>query len=124
MKFFNLFLAVMFLVFAFVQVNDADPLLWIAIYGAMAVMAVLAAFKVYPRVVLVVLFTLYLAYSYVFIDGVKIWLSQDNKAALFDDVAKMQHPWIEESREFLGLAICLLVLIVYIVLGFRQRGTS
>lgn len=45
----NFLLAVMFLVFAFVQVNDPDPIIWILIYGVMAVMAIMAIFEFYPE---------------------------------------------------------------------------
>ncbi|HYI78522.1 MAG TPA: transmembrane 220 family protein, partial [Chryseolinea sp.] len=37
MRIVNFILAVLFLLFAFVQINDPDPVIWILIYGAMAV---------------------------------------------------------------------------------------
>lgn len=117
MKVLNFILAVMFLFFAFLQVDDPDPLLWILIYGAMAVLAVLAMFNMFfPRITLILL-VVFVAYSLVYLDGVREWLQHDDKAALFDDVAKMEHLYIEESREFLGLWICILVLIFYFVRG-------
>jgi hypothetical protein len=48
------------------------------------------------------------------------WWAQDDKSVLFDDIAKMQHPYIEESREFLGLMICCLVLLIHIVLSRKH----
>ncbi len=115
MKIVNLFLAVMFLVFAFVQINDPDPARWIVIYGLMAVACVLAAFKYYFPKILVVLLVAYLAYSVVYYDSVMQWIRSDNKAMLFDDIAKMQNLYIEESREFLGLLICMLVLVMHLL---------
>ena len=111
----------MFLAFAFVQINDPDPAIWILIYGAMAVMAVLAMFEYYPKKFLIGLTVLFVAYSVVYFPGVLEWLRQDNKSQLFDDVAKMEHLYVEEAREFLGLMICELVLIFYIVRSFKKR---
>lgn len=120
MRIFNFILAILFLLFAFVQVNDPDPLHWILIYGAMAVLAILAMFKIYPMLVILALLVIYVAYSTVFLDGVKEWLQQPDKSALFDDVAKMQHPYIEEAREFLGLMICVVVLAFYAIQSRRR----
>ena len=115
MKILNLILAVMFIVFAFVQINDPDPVVWILIYGTMAVACVLAAFDQYYPKVLLGLLIVYAAYSIVFFSGVTEWLRSENKSMLFDDIAKMQYPYIEQSREFLGLVICMLVLVLHLV---------
>lgn len=121
MKVVNFLLAVMFLIFAFVQVNDPDPLIWILIYGAMAVVCVMAMFTYYPFRILVALLVAYLAYSAFYFDGVSEWIRQDNKADLFDDLAKMEHWYIEEAREFLGLFICIIVLLFYLVQSRKRR---
>jgi hypothetical protein len=115
MKVFNLFLAVLFLLFAFIQINDPDPVIWILIYGAMAVICVMAAFGYYYSRILAVILIIYVAYSLTFLSGILEWLKQDDKSILFDNIAKMQHPYIEESREFLGLFISIIVLIMYLV---------
>jgi hypothetical protein len=115
MKILNLLLAVVFIVFAFVQINDPDPVIWILIYGSMAVTCVLAAFNYYYVKVLIAMLILYAGYSFVFFSGVLEWLRHEDKWMLFDDIAKMQYPYIEETREFLGLLICNLVLILHLV---------
>jgi hypothetical protein len=121
MKIINLILAVMFLVFAFVQVNDPDPLLWIVIYGAMAVICILAAFRNYYRIVMLVLLGAFLFYSYLLLPGLREWLHQADRSILFDDIAKMQHPYVEESREFLGLMICIAVLVMHLVVSRKSN---
>lgn len=115
MKIVNLFLAVMFVVFAFVQINDPDPVIWILIYGAMAVICVLAAFGYYYSKIMVAILIIYFAYSLTNLPSILEWLKQDDKSMLFDNIAKMQHLYIEESREFLGLFICIIVLIMQLV---------
>lgn len=121
MRIVNFLLAAMFLVFAFVQINDPDPLIWILIYGAMAATSVMAMFSFYPMRFLLVLLVAYVGYSVTYIDGVQEWLKQDNRSELFDEIAKMEHWYIEEAREFLGLMICVVVLVFYLVKARRQR---
>jgi hypothetical protein len=123
MKILNLVLAVLFVVFAFVQINDPDPVIWILIYGAMAVTCILAAFQRYYLAALIILLILFTGYSIVYFDGVREWLRSDDKSMLFDDLAKMQYPYIEEAREFLGLLICILVLIMHLF-GARLKRRS
>ena len=115
MRIVNFILAVMFLVFAFVQINDPDPVIWILIYGAMAVLSIMAIFNFYPKKFIIGLMVLYILYSFVYVRGVWEWLQQEDKSLLFDDVAKMQYPYVEQAREFLGLLICIIVLIVFVV---------
>jgi MFS superfamily sulfate permease-like transporter len=124
MKIANLLLAVMFIMFAFVQINDPDPVVWILIYGSMAVMCILAAFRIYPRIILAILLVAFIGYSFLFFDGLMEWFAQDDKSVLFDDVMKMQYPYIEESREFLGLMICIIVLVIHLLLSRKVRPAS
>ena len=123
MRILNFILALMFLAFAFVQVNDPDPVVWILIYGAMATLAIMAIFQYYPRKFLVAILVLYLAYgvyTLIYHPGVLEWLKSENKADIFDDVKKMENLYIEESREFLGLMICISVLIFYVARAFKK----
>ncbi len=103
----------MFFSFAFVQLNDPDPVLWIIIYLSMAAICILAIFKKYYKIAMAVLAAGYLVYAVILFPGLVEWLQSKDKSLLFDDLAKMQHLYIEESREFLGLVICLAVLTVY-----------
>jgi hypothetical protein len=113
MKVVSSILALMFFSFAFVQLNDPDSVLWIIIYLSMAAICILAIFKKYYKIVMVILAVGYLIYGIILFPGLLEWLQTENKSLLFDDIAKMQHLYIEESREFLGLVICLAVLTVY-----------
>jgi hypothetical protein len=121
MKILNLVLAAMFLVFAFLQLNDPDPVVWISIYGAMAIVCVLAAFGRRHIPSYIILAVIYIAYSTVDWQSIGRWFRSDDKAMLFDNVAKMQNLYIEESREYLGLMICIAVLILNGVVAIVQR---
>lgn len=122
MKYLSIFFALMFMAFAALQVNDPDPILWILIYGVMAVVSVMAIFDYYNRKLMTGLTVLFAAYMIILFPGVSEWLQQDNKSALFDDVMKMEYPYIEESREFLGLLICQVVLALYFFRSFRVKA--
>lgn len=119
MRVVNFLLGIMFLVFAFLQLNDPDPVIWILIYGLMATFSIMAIFSFYPQRFLLAALAVFVLYSLLYVDGVIAWLGSDDRSALFDDVMKMQYWYIEEAREFLGLLICIAVLIFYIV---RSRG--
>jgi hypothetical protein len=55
---------------------------------------------------------IYIAYAAVLAEGAWQWWQSPDRALLFDEIAKMQNIYIEETREFLGLLICLVVLLV------------
>lgn len=123
MKILKIFFAVLFLVFAIVQINDPDPLLWIVVYGSMMVVSVMAAFYRYPTRIMTVMAAGFLILTVLHFDGFADWLRSPDRRLLFDDLAKMQYPYIEEAREFLGLLICLFVLIFYFYQG-RKEGVK
>ncbi len=119
MKIVNLLLAVMFLLFAFVQINDPDPLVWIAIYGVTAVLCVLAAFRIFKKWLSLALIVIFAIYAIFLFPSIQEWVAQDDMTILFDDLAKMQHLFVEESREFLGLLICIGALAMHL---FQSRS--
>lgn len=110
MKIFNILFAIIFLSFAALQYNDPDPLLWIFIYVAMVAVCGLAATGKTFRQAMLVLGVGYIIYAGLLFPAVITWLNSSDRSLLFDDIAKMQFPYIEETREFLGLLICLVVL--------------
>jgi len=103
---------------AFLQVNDPNPILWILIYGAMASVCIMAIFEYYIPLLMAILTLGYLIYCFLLWPGFSVWLASDDKAMLFREIAKMQNTYIEESRKFLGLLICLFTLGFY---GWRYR---
>lgn len=115
MRILNSILALMFMAFAFVQVNDPDPILWILIYGVMAIVSVMAIFEYYIPAFMYALALGFTIYIILLFPGMMDWYNSPDRSLLFDDIAKMQYTYIEEAREFLGLAICLVVLAFYIL---------
>lgn len=124
MKITNFILTILFLLFAFVQINDPDPILWILIYTNMAVLCAMAMFKkrfVYWLLASMVLYTIYAS---LLIGGAWEWLQSPDRSLLFDDLAKMQYPYIEETREFLGLLICITAAAFHILSNRKMKITQ
>ena len=120
MKIVKIFFAILFLLFVVVQFNDPDPLLWILIYGSMVGVSIAAYFNKYPTQLMVIMAAGFLVMTILYFEGFATWFNSSDRSLLFDDLAKMQYPYIEEAREFLGLLINLAVLIFYFWLGKRQ----
>jgi len=114
MKIFNLIFCILFILFAALQYNDPDPYVWIPIYLYAAVLCWLAFRKKYfPRAYLfgVVIYAGYAIYKFFDENGVWDWLTKHH-AANIADTMKAEHPWIEETREFFGLVILIVVLLI------------
>ncbi len=110
MKIFNYVFTAIFLSFAGLQYNDPDALLWIAIYLAMVAFCILASMQRYYLKFTLFLVIIYVGYAAILSPSLITWFQSSDRSLLFDDLAKMQFPFIEESRELLGLMICLVVV--------------
>ena len=114
MKVFNFIFCFLFVVSAALQYNDPDPYIWIPIYLIGAVICFQASRgKNYP-VFTLLLSALFIIYDlYLFFDkfGVLSWLNEHNAENIAGSM-KASAPWIEETREFFGLLILILVLML------------
>lgn len=114
MKIFNIFFCLVFILFAALQYNDPDPYIWMPIYLYTAVLCVLAARKKFYRGAYLIGILVYLIYAtYLFFDkyGVMDW-AVNHQAENIAQTMKATKPWIEETREFFGLFILIIVLLV------------
>lgn len=106
--------SILFGLFAYFQFNDPDPVLWVTIYGAVFLISFLRLINVYySRRTILFLLILLLIYSTVYIPSVLDYLTQPNKDELFGEMYK-DKPYIEESREFIGLLIAIVGLILHV----------
>jgi hypothetical protein len=113
MKFFNIFFSVVFILFAVVQYNDPDPYLWVPIYLYPAILCFLKFIQTpIPRIAYwagFLVFGVYAIYKMFDTNGIIDWV-QFHNASNIASTMKAEKPWIEESREFFGLVIILIVL--------------
>lgn len=112
MKYFNIFWCIVFIVFAALQYNDYDPYIWIPIYGAAAILCWLAFKNRYhPKVnmVFIILLSVYAIYKVFDNNGLIDWVVSHH-AENIAETMKAEKPWIEESREFFGLLIVIIIM--------------
>ena len=101
-KIIKALLGLLFLLFAFVQFNDPDPYVWIAIYGVVVLVFMLSLFKPLSKRAIGFLMVALLLYACTFLPGFWQWLTKPEKAELFGEMI-YDRPYIEQTREFLGL---------------------
>jgi len=114
MKRFNQLFVFIFILFAIVQYNDPDSYLWVPIYLFPAFLCCVATREKFYKNAYTggfIFFSLYAVYKLLDQNGVIDWM-RFHDAANIAATMKAEQPWIEESREFFGLAIILIVLFI------------
>ena len=118
----NIFLAFVFILFAIVQLNDPDPIIWFSIY---LLTAVLCAISIFRRIPLNELYSYgleILFYAAMHIEFAMEWMLSENKSELFGDMQEDKY-YLEGTREFLGLLIVILA-VVYLLVQNKKRITK
>ena len=121
MKYLFAFLSLVLLSFVAVQYNDPDPHIWMPIYGFAAIILGLAAFGIQNKYLLflgyLIFGTGFILLFPSFIDWITIEKGQNLMQRM--DNSKM---YIEETRECLGLLICLIFIsLVWIPLSKKGK---
>jgi hypothetical protein len=114
MKVLNVLFIILFVGFAALQYNDPDPYIWIPIYLYAAFLCFLSIKNKYYRPLFIVGLTVYFGYAtYLFFDktGVLSWAKEHDAENLVQTM-KATKPWIEETREFGGLFIVIIALLI------------
>ncbi|MDH4462228.1 MAG: transmembrane 220 family protein [Flectobacillus sp.] len=112
MKYLALVFAVLFLVFAYLQLNDPDPLVWIPAYLLPAYVCV-RSFQGFVNVELVSILLLVTTLA-----GASLWLSMTAWEGFFTEGAGMAMKTMnqEYAREACGLWICSAVYVFILIL--------
>lgn len=110
----NVIFSLSFCLFAYFNLNDKDPWLWVPIYMVAAVCCAFAVFGHYFPTVYLIAIAFYLLYAIQLFftkDGVRDWIFKYHRSSI---VTSMQatKPYIEKTREFFGLLICCAALAV------------
>ena len=125
MRVFNGIFIALFVLFAVLQYNDPDPYIWIPIYLYAAFLCYTALKKRYNPLLYAVGFIVFGGYAaYLFFDktGVLSWATEHGAENIAQSM-KATRPWIEETREFGGLALILVVMLVNFF-WLRRHGKS
>lgn len=108
-KIINYILFIIFVLFAFMQLNDPDSALWFSIYLFVALICLVSNFKVIPKPILIITIVGLLGYSLFHFSLFLDYLQIDNKKEIFGEMV-YQKPYLEGSREFLGLLIAAIAI--------------
>lgn len=117
MKTFNLVAAILFVLFAGLQYNDPDPYIWIPIYVVSAYVCFQTykgKFDRFSHWIIVAFCLIYAVRLMIDPNGVIAWFKEHDAENLVQSM-KATKPWIEQTREFGGLLIILLVTSVNII---------
>ena len=112
MKYLHLVVGALFFTMAAIQLNDPDPLYWVAVYLAVAGVAGLrfmsAASQLLPRIVLGMVIAGLLMSAPGFVE----YLSTDDLLPIYGPMME-DKPYIESTREFGGLFIAIVYLLLF-----------
>jgi hypothetical protein len=121
-KVFSLVFAVLFLISAGLQWNDPDPYLWIPLY-LLSVLSCVYAFKGMSakrlNIFNIAVYSVYAVYLFLEKDGVISWATEHHFDSLTQSMLASS-PWIENTREFGGLFIMLVVCAINLYVGRQQ----
>lgn len=107
-KIVYLFLALVFAAFAYLNVNDPDPLIWVTAYAATALLFAFAAFGRVDCRIIGYLCLAYFIWMCTMLPGMVDWYHAGMPSITSE--MKATEPHIEVVREFLGLFIAVLAL--------------
>jgi len=100
----------LFFLFAVVQWNDPDPLIWMIFYGVMSLIYILLALgKKFAFYLSVLMLTVSVVYMGFILPEIIKWI-KDGMPSIVQSM-KATIPTIEYTREFLGLLLCLIACI-------------
>lgn len=122
LKAVNLVFCILFIISAGLQYNDPDPYIWIPIYFYSAVLCFLAfRNKYYPKAYLIgIVVYILLAVPRLFDkEGVLSWMNEHHTENIAQTM-KASKPYIENTREFFGLLILILSLLINLIY-YKQR---
>ncbi|WP_316793403.1 transmembrane 220 family protein [Pedobacter frigoris] len=110
----NAIFCIAFVAFAYLNLNDVDPWLWVPIYMVAAICCGFAIFnQFYPKIYLGAI-SFYLIYAIILFfakDGVRDWISKYRRPSLVESMQATK-PYIEKTREFFGLLIISAALAI------------
>lgn len=104
--------ALIFIAMAFVQLNDPDPVFWVAVYLAVAFVPASKLLAYRSIAIFYVVVGMCLAGLLISVPGFIDYLSSQDFAAIGGGMSE-DKPYVESAREFLGMLIGAVCLLFY-----------
>jgi hypothetical protein len=109
MKVLNIILCLLFILFLGWQWNDPDPYLWMPIYGFVACVCGMAAWGKYNKSLILIGLSILTIYTLTYIPAFIDWINMGMPNLV--ETMKADKLYIELTREFGGLVICVIALL-------------
>jgi len=113
MKIINILIFLLFALFTGWQFNDPDSFIWVTIYGVVSLIAILKVFGIFQRNMVFLIMVALGLYALVHAPYFWEWLTTPNKNEIVGEMV-YKKPYIEGTREFLGLVIADLSLAFHL----------
>lgn len=110
------------LLFAWLQLNDPDPVIWTSFYVLCALVPLLELFNKHNRFVFWSAFVCCIIVLGIYAEGVYTYYLHSEEEALMQSM-NPEKPYIEEAREFLGSLIALVLISISYALGYLSTKT-
>ena len=118
-KIIDIIIGITFLLFAAVQINDGDALMWVPPYLIISYLAFNSYRRKYFLVGTVILFIFFVIWMSKYIPHMQEWIA-DGMPSIAESM-KAESPYIELSREFFGLLMCALATLYYLIKAKQNR---
>ncbi len=116
---FHYSIAVIFVLFALVQLNDSDAVMWVPPYLLVAYLAFRAGSHNYYMLGSAILLIFFIVWMSMYQPHMRDWVA-DGMPSITESM-KAESPYIELSREFFGLLLCALTTTYYLIIAKRNR---
>ncbi|HTF95071.1 MAG TPA: transmembrane 220 family protein [Cellvibrio sp.] len=108
--------------FAWLQLNDPDPIIWTSFYLLCALVPLLELFNKHKHYIYWPVLTCCIITLGIYAEGVYTYYLHSNEEALMQSMNPAK-PYIEEAREFLGSLIAVVLISISYWLGFLSTKT-
>ncbi len=121
MRIISYSLGIIFVLFSLVQLNDPDPVFWIAAYLIPATVSFLFTYRKPNQYLLLAFMVIYLIGCIIwFPPSFREWIHAEGEASSIG----MKLPMIEEARESMGLLICSMTFLFFWLKSKTKRVNS
>lgn len=120
MKYLHAIMTVLFVVTAVLQINDPDPLYWVATYLAVAVIGGTAFFNRPLMTLCKVVIGMAVAGILISVPGTGDYFTSQDYGSITQSM-RGDKPYIEEAREFGGLFVALAYLVFFEIMHRRTN---
>lgn len=123
MKYLHIIMTLLFIATALLQINDPDPLYWVATYLSVAVVGGFAVFAMPLMTLSKIAIGMAVAGLLISMPGAGDYFTAQDFGSITQSMSG-EKPYIESAREFGGLFVAIAYLVFYEMMQRRGRVRS